>query len=151
LAFFSQLNPVSLSVTVPLLLSVKRGVGKGISPSYPVPAQLMGMLDTSKGSVCQVISTGAGNAGGTAAEIGQGPETSTGPFKRTSTLVAGNGAGRGAAKVIGMGWEAASSNVLWFIRVHNRKPFLPGRLTQFGIRPEKVVKPLPALEPGGSR
>lgn len=76
------------------------GTPAWISPSCPVPAQLMGMPDTSKGSVYPVISTGAGNAGGTAAEIGQGPETSTGPFKRTSTLVAGNGAGRGAAKVM---------------------------------------------------
>jgi hypothetical protein len=103
-AFLSQINPVRLSLTVPLLLSVKRRVAKGtpawISPSCPVPAQLMGMPDTSKGSVYPVISTGAGNAGGTATEIGQGPETSTGPFKRTSTLVAGNGAGRGAAKVM---------------------------------------------------
>jgi hypothetical protein len=50
-----------------------------------------------------------------------------------------------------MSWEAAGSNVLWLFRVHDHKPFLPGRLTQFGIRTEKVVKLLMALEPEGSR
>jgi hypothetical protein len=43
LAFFSQVRPVRLSVTVPSLLSVKRGTGQAapawISPSWPVPAQ----------------------------------------------------------------------------------------------------------------
>lgn len=50
-----------------------------------------------------------------------------------------------------MSWEAAGSNVLWLFRVHDRKPFLPGRLTRSGIRTEKVVKLLLALEPEGGQ
>ncbi|NJN98855.1 MAG: hypothetical protein HC875_34555, partial [Anaerolineales bacterium] len=43
LAFFSQISPVRLSVTVPLPLSVKRGLGQVAPrckfPSCPVPVQ----------------------------------------------------------------------------------------------------------------
>src|SRR5262249_37635438 len=63
LAFFSQINPVSSSSTVPLPLSLKRTMGNGtpiwISPSCPVPAQVRGVPVVSQHCVCPVCATGA--------------------------------------------------------------------------------------------